>query len=147
MSAPILPNSRITYKRVAGANPGAGVELSDAVPVGKFWLLLSYCVALVQGITQTPQPILIIDDGTNTLYEEFGSSAAQATSTTCVYTWAPGNQISGQVGSGANVHSVSSLPTDLPLLPGYRIRSNTIGIGANSDYGVPSIWVAEVDLS
>ena len=107
-------------------------------------MLLAYSVALVQGATQTPQPILVVDDGTNTLLEAMGSTAAQAVSTTCRYSWASANILSGQIGSGANVHSNAPLPGGLVLLAGWRIRTVTLGIGGNTDYGPPSIFVAEL---
>jgi hypothetical protein len=108
------------------------------------WYLLSASVACVQGATQTPQPILVIDDGTNVVFESFGSSAAQAVSTTCRYTWAPGLSLSGQVGATTNVHSTAPLPEGLVLLPGWRISTNTIGKGANTDYGAASYLVCEL---
>jgi hypothetical protein len=126
-----------------GTDAGAGNELSVTVPAGKIWGLISVSVQLVQGITQTPQPILTIDDGTNVFWEMFGSSAAQAVSTTCRYTWAPDCPLTGQIGATTNVHSVAPLAEGLTLLAGYRIRTNTIGIGANSDYGPPSLFVVQ----
>lgn len=130
-------------QRVAGANPAANAEIVETVPAGKSWRLFSVSVALAQGITQTPQPILVIDDGTNVVFESFGSSAAQGASTTCQYTWAAGLALSGQVGVTTGVHSVAPLPEDLVLPAGYRIRTSTLGIGANSDYGVPSLFIVE----
>jgi hypothetical protein len=138
-----LPSNSFVYKRVAGTDPAANNEVSDAVPTGKTWWLLAVTVALVQGITQTPQPILVIDDGAASIFESFGSTAAQAVSTTCQYTWAGDVQLTGQVGATTNVHSVAPLPQNLVLPPGYRIRTNTIGLGANSNYGVPSYYVIE----
>lgn len=129
--------------RVAGTNPAANTEITETVTAGETWRLLAVTVALVQGATQTPQPILIIDDGTNVVFESFGSSAAQSASTTCQYTWAPGLALSGQVGSGANVHSLAPLPDGLILPAGYRIRTSTLGIGANSDYGAPGLLVVK----
>lgn len=131
-------------KSVQGADPAANAEVGPiAVPAGKFWRLLTVSVSLVQGLTQTPQPILTVDDGTNVLFEGFGSSAAQAASTTCRYTWASDLPLTAQVGAGAGVHSMAPLPEDLVLQPGWRIRTQTLGIGANSDYGVPSLLVLE----
>lgn len=129
--------------RVAGTNPAANTEITETVPVGETWRLLAVTVALVQGATQTPQPILIVDDGTNVVFESFGSSAAQAASTTCQYTWAPGLALSGQVGSGTNVHSLGPLLEGLVLPAGYRVRTSTLGIGANSDYGPPGLLVVK----
>lgn len=133
-----------TPKLVSGADPAANAEVSIVVPAGKYWYPLAISVALVQGITQTPQPILVIDDGTTTFFEAFGSSAAQAVSTTCRYTWAPQLTLTGQVGATTNVHSTAPLPRDLVLGPGFRITTNTLGKGANSDYGVPVLYVVEI---
>ncbi len=129
--------------RVAGTNPAANTEFSETVPAGKQWQLVSVSIALVQGLTQTPQPILVIDDGVNVVFESMGSSAAQAVSTTCQYTWGADLPLTGQIGSGTNVHSTAPLPDGLLLPAGYRVRSVTVGIGVNSDYGAPSLYVVE----
>ena len=133
----------VTPQQFTGTNPAANTEITETVPAGTSWLLVSVTVALVQGITQTPQPILVIDDGVDVIYESFGSSAAQAVSTTCQYTWAPGHTLSGQVGATTNVLSVAPLPAGLILPAGFRIRTSTVGIGANSDYGAPSLVYVE----
>ena len=130
-------------KVVSGADPAANAEVAVTVPTGKAWKLLAVTVALVQGITQTPQPILVIDDGTTTIFEGFGSSAAQAVSTTCRYSWAPDLPLSGQVGSGTGVHATAPLPSGLVLPAGARVQTSTLGKGANSDYGVPALYVVE----
>lgn len=128
---------------VTGANPAANTEISETLAAGTYWQLVAIKLTLAQGITQTPQPILLLDDGTTVFWEGFGSSAAQAVSTTCVYTFAAGHTLTGQVGSGANVHSTAPLPEDILLGPGYRIRTSTLGIGANTDYGAPNLYVVE----
>ena len=130
-------------KVVTGADPAANAEIAVTVPTGKAWKLLAVSVALVQGATQTPQPILVIDDGTTTFFEGFGSSAAQSVSTTCRYSWAAGLPLSGQVGSGSGVHATAPLPEDLVLPAGSRIQTSTLGKGANSDYGAPALYVIE----
>lgn len=138
---PALPSNLVVYKRVAGADPAANAEVTDAVPTGKYWLLYSVTVSLVQGITQTPQPTLILDDGTNVLFQAFGSSSAQNASVTAQYTWAPGLTTTG---GGAGTVSTGALPYPMLLGPGFRIRTSTVGIGANTNYGVPSYYVAEL---
>lgn len=126
-----------------GSDVAANTELSETVPSGKYWQLTAVSVQLVQGATQTPLPILVIDDGTDVIYESFGSTTVQATSTTTRYTWAPGLTLSGQVGATTNVHSTAPLPANLLLGPGFRITTVTVGIGANSNYGVPSLFYVE----
>lgn len=138
--------SAAMLKRVAGTNPAANNEVSEAVPADRLWQLLAIYVPLVQGITQTPQPILQLTDASdNVLAEIYGSTAAQAASTTCAYTWARGISVaSGQIGATTNVRSFAPLP-DVILKAGFKIKTVTIGIGANSDYGVPSLFVAELN--
>lgn len=132
-----------SLKVVQGADPAANAEASVAVPTGKHYELLAVTVVLAQGATQTPQPLLVIDDGTNVLFEGFGASAAMSASTTCRFTWAPGLPLSAPVGSGANVHATAPIPEGLVLPAGFRVRTSTLGLGANSDYGVPTLYVAE----
>jgi hypothetical protein len=125
-------------------DPSAGAEIpTKTVPTGKVWWLKGFSVACVQGITQTPQPILIVDDGTNVVFEMFGSSAAQAASTTCRYSWGLGLPFTGQIGATTAVHSTAPLPNFLLLKEGWRISTLTLGIGANTDYGVGTIYVVE----
>jgi hypothetical protein len=139
-----LPSILWQIKRVAGADPAANAEVSDAVPTGKTWELLLVSIPLVQGITQTPQPLLQITDAADAVIAEiFGSSAAQAVSTTCRYTWGPDLPLSAQVGSGANVRSSAPLPSGIYLPSGFKIKTATLGIGANTDYGAPSYLVIE----
>ena len=142
-----MPASLADVVALAGTNPAAGSEISETVAAGKGYELLSISISLVQGATQTPQPILVLKDSAGkVLYENFGSSAAQAVSTTCQYTWAPGLTLSGQVGSTTNVHSTAPLPAGFVLLPGYTITTNTLGIGANTDYAAPVLYVARFNV-
>jgi hypothetical protein len=138
-----VPSDYAAVVQINGANPAAGSEISDTVPANTYWRLVAVSVSLVQGITNTPQPILQLDDGTDVIFEMFGSSAAQAVSTTCRYTWAPGAPLSGQVGATTNVHSTAPLPDGLLLGPGYRIRTTTLGLAATGDYGAPSYLVVQ----
>jgi len=129
--------------QIPGTDVAANTEIAETVPAGKAWKLLSVSVALVQGATQTPLPILVIDDGTDVVFESFGASDAQSASTTCQYTWAPGLPLTAHVGATTNVHATGPLPEGLVLPAGWRIRTVTVGIGANSNYGVPSLLVVE----
>jgi hypothetical protein len=139
-----LPSSLGTIKKVVAATPGAGVDWTQTVPAGKWWMLISAYAIMTQGITQTPQPILQLDDGATVFFEAPGSTTAQAVSTTCAYTWGPGFTLSGQIGTGAGIRSVSPIPEDIILWAGYRIKVVTVGIGANSQWGAPQLYVAEL---
>lgn len=138
------PASSHVRKVITGTNPAANTEVYQTVPAGKYWGLVAVTVSLAQGLVQTPQPILrIANKAGNVVYESFGASSAQAFSTTCLYTWAPGLPLSAPVGTLTDVHATAPLPEGLVLPPYYRITTNTLGKGANSDYGAPVFFVVE----
>lgn len=141
---PPLPSIVSVLKTHVGSNPAANTEVSVAVPSGKSWILYAVTVPLVQGATQTPQPILIIDDGTTVFFESFGATDAQPVSTTARYTWIPRGTLAALVGSGADMHAIAPLPEGLVLPAGFRVRTSTLGKGANTDYGAPALYVAEL---
>ena len=127
------------------ADPAANAEFTFTVPTGKLWEPISLSVQLVQGATQTPWPYLVIDDGTNTLCQQPGGSAALGVSSTAQYTWArTGLGGTASLGATPNINVISALP-EIVLPAGFRIRSNTIGKGANTDYGIPRLIVVEYD--
>lgn len=127
-------------RRYTGTDPAANTEFSVTVPTGQLWKLLAVTVSLVQGATQTPQPTLIIDDGTDELFASLGASSAQNASVTCQYVWAPNLAITA---GAANTRAYAPLPAGLLLSPGWRVRSSTAGKGANSDYGPPGLLIVE----
>lgn len=134
------PSTLNKLYRAVGANPAAGSECLLTVPPGKWWQPLAIWVTLAQGATQTPLPILVIDDGTSELFRSPGATTAQSAATTTVYTWAPG--LTPGAG-GASTSNFGALPLGLLLAAGSRIQTLTTGIGANSDYGIPACQVIE----
>lgn len=149
---PLNTTITVTFNgsRTAGRDMGAltvtggatGITITTTVQGAgtRAWGLLSVSVSCVQGATQTPWPSLIVDDGTNVLFQGFSGTAAMSAGTTTQHTWAPGLL---NVGAAATTANTGALPSGLILYPGYRIRTSTTGIGANTDYGVPSYFVVE----
>lgn len=131
----------------SAANPSAGAEWTITVPAGERWLLKAVTVALVQGITQTPWPRIVVDDGTNTLFAAHSGTAAQPVSTTCQHSWVAGGPQVGPSGLTTAVIAQGTLPDGLVLEAGSRIISNTAGIGANSDYGAPRATYVKLPAS
>lgn len=136
-------NARGMLKVYTGSNPAANAEVSETVPADTEWELLAVAVSLVQGATQTPQPVLIIDDGTNVLFESFGASSAQSAGVTTQYSWAPNLPLTA--GAAATVVT-APLPAGMRLPSGSRIRTSTLGIGANTDYAAPTFLVREFNV-
>ncbi len=133
--------SLISY---TGSNPAANAEFSETVPTGKGWYLFSVSVPLATG-AGAPLPSLVLDDGTNVLWQS-AVQGAQGASTTFQYTWAIGFPTASSGGTTATGNLVNGgpMPFGIPLGPGYRVRSITSGIaGAGVDYAAPSLLVLE----
>lgn len=133
----------LSVESVSGANPAAGIECSITVPTGEKWLLLGVSVANVQAGAGSSWPTLIVDDGTNIIWAAKAGTAAQAVSTTCQYSWSPSSPLT-IAGATTAVAATGPLAEGMVLPAGYRIRTVTVGIGANTDYGVP--WAAVIKL-
>lgn len=131
----------VSAPTVAGGITGLTITTTTQGSNAKSWYLFSVSVQLVQGITQTPLPVLTIDDGANIVYQSPGCSAALSASTTAQFTWAPGLSLGA---GGAGTVQTASLPYECVLPSGFRIRTVTTGIGANTNYGAPSYLVCEL---
>jgi hypothetical protein len=131
----------VSQPTVAGGATGITISTTTQGTNAKAWLLLSVSVQLVQGATQTPWPSLIIDDGATTVFQAFSGTAAMSVSTTTQHTWAPNLPA---VGSAASTINTGPLPYGFLLSSGWRIRTSTTGLGANSNYGAPSYFVCEL---
>jgi len=127
-------------RSITGTNPALGVEISETVPANAQWLLYGVTFVLVTGATvATRSPHLIIDDGTNILYDII-PTAGQGASNTFRYSafHAPGaaNAFDGTI--------LLLLPGKIMLGPGYRIRTATSTFQTLEDnYGAPQIHVEE----
>ena len=131
----------VTAPTVAGGVTGLTISTTTQGTNPKSWYLLAVSVQLVQGATQTPWPSLVIDDGTNIVYQAFSGTAAQSAATTTQHSWGVNVPATG---SAASTSNTGPLGGEMVLPPGYRIRTLTTGIGANSNYGVPSYFVCEL---
>ena len=137
------PKAGQNVSQPAVANGATGITISTTTQgtQSKSWLLLSASVSLAQGATQTPNPTLIIDDGSNVVFQSTPLASAINAGVTAQVTWAPGVALSG--GGAATVCTIP-IPYGLVLPTGYRIRTSTAGIGANTNYAAPSYLVVEL---
>lgn len=122
-----------------GANPAAGVEIVEAVPVNARWRILSFFATLVTDATVANRTVtFIVDDGANTLWR-IAASAAQTASQTRNY------EASASGGAGDLSDITFRMPVPFPLLlgAGFRVRTSTAGIVAGDDWASPVILVEE----
>lgn len=124
---------------VTGTTPGAGSEISETVPSNARWELLSFHYSLTTSATvATRQSALIIDDGTNILWESTQINQ-QAASLVYGYSFFPGSpQIAAQT-----VSVIVASPIGIQLLPGFRIRTTTLNLQAGDQYTPPQYLVKE----
>lgn len=131
-----------------GADAAANAEAGTiTVPAGERWLLKAVHVECVQGATQTPWPRLVIGNGSRTVFVGHSGTAAQAASTTCQHSWAPGQPVLGPSGATTACAAQGPLPEGLILEAGWTIATSTVGLGANTNYGVMAALVQKLSAA
>lgn len=126
-------------RSIAGTDPAAGAEISEAVPTNARWRLLSLRASLVtDGTVANRFPRLIVDDGTTVLFSS-EVTPAQAASQTSQNQWAAWGvgQYSGQA------LAYSPLPPRLLLMGGYRLLTLVTNLQAGDNWGAPQLLVEE----
>lgn len=127
-------------RSITGATPAAGAEISETVPTGARWQVLTFRYQLVTSATAANrQSVLLFDDGTTNL-AYFGGDPAEAASATYLYAYAAG--FSPITGAPTNAIG-RGLPTAVLLPAGARIRTQTGSIQAGDQYSVVQYLVRE----
>jgi len=128
-----------TVEVLTGTDPAAGAELSQTVPSGERWKLLTLWARLVTSVTAADRyPRLVVDDGTNWLWIT-DPSAAHTANTAMSYTVGAGQPRQADVYAAR----VWAYPEDLWLLPGYRLRTDTPSLQAGDDWEAPQLLLAK----
>ena len=126
-------------RSVLGTDPGAGVEVSEAVPTDSRWRVRSFRVQLVTSATVANRRVhLIIDDGANILLD-LAAGDTQAASLTRNYNFAP----DGFARVAQDNEIYVPIPPDLWLPQAARLRTSTTAIDAGDNFGPPRYLVEE----
>lgn len=127
-------------RSIAGTTPGAGADISETVPTGARWELLSFQATLVTSVAAANRvPQLTLDDGA-TVYFRLGGALNQAASLTQRRTWFPG----APAPFLDNANSVPyPIPINLRLGAGHRIRTLTTAIDAADQWSAVQYLVRE----
>ena len=126
-------------RSVTGTNPAAGVEISETVPTGARWRLNALASFLTPDATVANRTArLLIDDGTNILWQSEPGGVATAGA---AWRYTAGAGIPRL--AGAFDIQTWSLPTDLILLAGWRVRTLTASLQAADDWDAPFLLVEE----
>jgi hypothetical protein len=127
-------------RSITGTTPAAGAEISETVPTGARWELISIMAQLVTSATVANRiSTLLLDDGANVFARSQSRNNATASSTTRP-AWMAG--VNGQAELDASTIAIG-LPIGLRLSSGFRIRTLTINIQVGDQYSAVQYLVRE----
>lgn len=128
-------------RSVTGTTPGAGAEISETVPAGAAWQLITLTASLTASAVVANRNVhLVIDDGANTLYRSVWS-ISQTASQNVMYS---GSLNAGQPASDTSIVVALRLPPQMLLMPGWRIRTLTNGLDVGDQWTAPQYNVQEL---
>jgi len=123
---------------VVGTDPVAGVQISETVPVGLIWRLISWVATLVtSGVAGNRQGALLLDDGANVFHAAVQGGNITATQTITV-SYAEGGQDAAE-----GLFVQGALPANCLLNPGFRIRTTVTGFDGGDNWSAPVMRVEE----
>ena len=123
-----------------GTNPAAGLEMSETVPVNARWKIRAVRLRLDTAAAVPVRTVnLLIDNGADFFYQ-VAAATTQAAGITRDYIFAP---FAGAQPADAGSLIYITIPNDLQLLEGWRIRTSTTNLAAADDFGSPIIKLEE----
>lgn len=124
---------------VTGTDPAAGAEISEAVPTGARWRILSLFATLVSSADAANRIVaLLIDDGATTYYRS-ESGETQVANQTRHYVWANAQARH----SAFNLQMALTAPGRMVLRAGHRIFTSTQSLQAADNWGPPQLLIEE----
>ena len=129
-------------KAVVGTDPAAGVEISDTVPTGKLWRLMSIRTTLVTDATAANRYIiLVIADPTPANQWSCKIAPVHTASLTRYYRWMVADSSETAFDTTNSVRIVLADNLDLPA--GWIIKTASTSLQAGDNFGAPYITVKE----
>ena len=124
---------------IQGTNPAAGVEISETVPTGVRWRLISVHAVLVNDATVSTRIISLVITSNAVDTARLLAGGALTANQTGRHTWDSGGVI-----TGASTPSLQGcIAIDLFLEAGVVITTSTINLQAGDNWGAPSFRVEE----
>jgi hypothetical protein len=125
--------------RQVSAVPAAGAELSYTVPTGVRQRIVSgFCQLTCSAVAQDRQISLIIDDGTNIMFQVFTKQNATAGSTK----WVSLNSGTAFQDTGDSQIEIG-IPVHPVLLQGYRLRTQTFTLDVGDQFTALNLLVEQ----
>lgn len=128
------------FRSVAGTTPAAGAEISETVPTGARWELVTlYTELACSALAATRVPNLILDTPAILLFAHPALGGTTASDTNG-YAWNQGTPLSAAPDPN---NFMSGLPRPCILLAGYRFRTATSNRQAGDQFSSPAYTVRE----
>lgn len=125
---------------ITGTTPGAGAEISETVPSGARWMILALRAVLTTSVAVANRiPRLTLDDGV-TGYWDHSANFSQTASAVWLNDWSQGLF---QASAAAASQVPQSLPTNVVLAGGHRIRTFTTALQAADQWSSVAYLVRE----
>ncbi|OLB84955.1 MAG: hypothetical protein AUI15_33840 [Actinobacteria bacterium 13_2_20CM_2_66_6] len=126
-------------RTITGTTPGGGTEVSESVPTGARWQLLTFAGTLNEsgGVAITPR--LLGDDGAGVEHWSVSSEESVATNT-FRYMWLTG--LGYKVTAGHLPHT-AGLSSEIRMLAGQRLRTNHEGVSGSFQWSAITYTVRE----
>ena len=126
-------------RAITGTNQAADTEITETVPAGAVWRLMGVRFQLVTGAAAAARQVtLIVDDGTNTIWQADGN-ATQADTLTRNYNFFPWSTLP----TAAGTEIFGFIPPNMLLRNAFRIRTSRTNGVAGDNYGAPIMLVEE----
>jgi len=140
--SPLMSNLEAVAPRlISGTTPTAGNEISETVPVGARWELLTIDALLTtSAIAGNRRPSVIMDDGAGNPICRSPHGTTLAASLSKTFYWMAGMPHDQLITADAGT---AGLPVGVTLLAGHRVRTNTESFAAGDLYGTPYLTVRE----
>lgn len=128
-------------RTIVGTTPAAGAEISETVPTGARWQLLSLATQFTASIVGSSREfaLRLINGGGAVHFTSATGFSLQATQVAQL-SYAQG---SPAIAGSANFVYLANLPTDSKLLAGASIQTVTAGMKAGDQYIAPEYTVLE----
>jgi hypothetical protein len=127
-------------RTIVGTIPAAGAEVSETVPTGARWELVSLKLNLTTSATVATRAVQLVFTVSASVLFQVGAVSTQPATTTALHDWFQGGPLPGLDISG---NKLAPLPVGLRLPGGATITTVTSSIQVGDQYAAPVMLVRE----
>lgn len=125
-------------RTIVGTDPAAGQEISETVPNGVRWEIISLRFQFVTDAAVANRVVRLIADNGVSIFWLISANYTQTAGIGNNYSWVPGFITANNLSD-----TVTAIPLKIILAAGYRLRTATTNIQAGDNHGAPVLVVRE----